>query len=251
MLVKLKLHQGEKKKIWQLTSTQDHIREYVHVPVFFLSNDKSLIETEVEAWVVPKMNVLILLGEDHHLNYQVDVVQSSGQETYLKFENYPFIWVKAEPVNKTYWVPGMIKSVHLSQSFVKAKEHRQNKNARLRCKHSLENHSRILCAKEDVKVASHSSKTIEVKGYFDEDIEDWAVEQDLLSSSNHSYFLVPNVIIQSSKPWIPISNASDVPRILCKGEIVTLCCRVWSNTLDISMKCLVCLVDIIHSSKLA
>ena len=56
-------------------------------------------------------------------------------------------------------------------------------------------------------------------GHFEED-QTWLVEKNVLASANDSTFIVPNVLISASEPWIPISNPSLHPRMIHKGDIV-------------------------------
>jgi hypothetical protein len=62
-------------------------------------------------------------------------------------------------------------------------------------------------------------KPVEVEGNFADERE-WLVEKILLSSSKDKFFAVPNSMILSSNPFIPIANTSDTPRYIRKGEVV-------------------------------
>ena len=61
--------------------------------------------------------------------------------------------------------------------------------------------------------------TLLVEGNFADEHE-WLVEKILLSGSKDKFFAVPNSLISSSNPFVPIANTSDTPRYICKGEIV-------------------------------
>ena len=54
---------------------------------------------------------------------------------------------------------------------------------------------------------------------FEED-KTWLVEKNVLVSANDSPFLVPNVLISASDPWVPVSNPSPHPRLIRKGDII-------------------------------
>jgi hypothetical protein len=60
---------------------------------------------------------------------------------------------------------------------------------------------------------------IAVEGNFCED-EEWLVERNLLASAEDTFFAVPNTLISSRKPVIPVSNLSSQPRTIRKGEIL-------------------------------
>jgi len=53
-----------------------------------------------------------------------------------------------------------------------------------------------------------------------EDDRDWLVTKNLLSGVDNSYFAVPNTLISVANPWIPITNPTDRPRYIRKGEII-------------------------------
>lgn len=56
---------GTCMKLWQLTDKEAKIKGYVSMPIFILFKAGELIETEVEAYLVPNMSVPILLGKDY------------------------------------------------------------------------------------------------------------------------------------------------------------------------------------------
>jgi hypothetical protein len=46
------------------------------------------------------------------------------------------------------------------------------------------------------------------------------VEKNLIANSDETFFAIPNVLISSDKPWIPVSNTSNQPQYICKGKAV-------------------------------
>jgi hypothetical protein len=60
---------------------------------------------------------------------------------------------------------------------------------------------------------------VRVEGNFQDDKE-WLVERNLLTNAEDSFFSVPNTLISARKPCVPVSNMSDKPRMIRKGEIV-------------------------------
>lgn len=65
----------------------------------------------------------------------------------------------------------------------------------------------------------HQCRKIRVEGQMLEDKE-WLVQKNLLANANDSYFAVPNTLISSRNPWIPVVNPTDQPRYICRGEII-------------------------------
>ncbi len=62
---------GAKLNLWQLTDKNAEIQGYIRLPIFSETVSGEIIETKVEAYMVPGMSVPILLGEDYQLNYEL------------------------------------------------------------------------------------------------------------------------------------------------------------------------------------
>lgn len=67
------IRKGLKMNLWQLTDKDSKIKGYIVIPITTLSEKGELIETEVEAYLVPHMSVPLLLGEDYQLDYKLTV----------------------------------------------------------------------------------------------------------------------------------------------------------------------------------
>ena len=78
---------------------------------------------------------------------------------------------------------------------------------------------KVVRAKEDCRLRAHECKPIEVEGQLGDDRE-WLVTRNLLTAADNSYFAVPNTLISASNLWVPVSNPSDHPRFIRKGEII-------------------------------
>lgn len=103
--------------------------------------------------------------------------------------------------------------------FIKAKLHRRNKAKRHIRKIKFGIDQTLIRASEDYKLHPHECKPIRVDGNFKED-SDWLVEKNLLTNANDSFFAIPNVLISAKNPWVPVTNPSDHPRYIRKGEII-------------------------------
>ena len=86
-------------------------------------------------------------------------------------------------------------------------------------KQKFEIEEKLVCTSEDYKIRLHECKRNRVDGNFSEDKE-WLVEKNLLANTNNSFFAVPNILISSRHPWVPITNPTDHPRYIQKGEII-------------------------------
>ncbi|EDR14134.1 uncharacterized protein LACBIDRAFT_321942 [Laccaria bicolor S238N-H82] len=182
---------GLKMDLWQLTDKDSKIQGYVRIPIFMESSEGVIIETEAEAYVVPDMTIPILLGEDYHLNYELTVAHRIDFKSVVNFSGAP------------YSVP--------------ARGRNKAKKARDKKRFGIE--KRTVRASEDCRLRPDECRRIRVDGHFEED-RTWLVEKNLLASNNDSAFIVPNVLISASDPWIPISNPSPHPRMIRKGDIV-------------------------------
>ena len=63
-------------QLWQLMDTDSSLKGFVRIPILMQSKEGVLLESEAEAYIVPGMTVLILLGEDFQLNYEVGVTRN-------------------------------------------------------------------------------------------------------------------------------------------------------------------------------
>lgn len=209
---------GIKMNLWQLTDKDIEIQGYVRIPIFMTSIDRVIIETEAEAYVVPNMTVPILLGEDYHLNYELIVAHRIDFCSTVNFTGTPYT-VSARGVSHSKDFERMRQSACAVGSFIKVKFHKRNKaeKARQRKKFGVEKHT--IRATQDYWLRPQECRRIRVEGHFEED-RTWLVGKNLLASANDSTFLVPNVLISSSDPWVPISNPSTHPRTIRKGDMI-------------------------------
>ena len=212
------LQQGYQMQVFQLTETGTSIKGFIRIPVFMEATDGTILETEAEAYVVAGMTVPILLGEDYHLTYEVAVSRSVTEGSYLHFAGTPYT-VSAVGVNRTNDFNRLRKSAHHTSSFVKAKTHKRAKTKRQHKKRQAREDAHLIKAARDYRIRPHESCSIEVVGHF-EDERDWFVEKNMLSCGSDNVLLVPNVLISSRNPMVPIANPSPQPRFIRKGEVL-------------------------------
>ncbi|KAJ6463790.1 hypothetical protein C8R47DRAFT_1224947 [Mycena vitilis] len=215
------LRQGHKMSLAQLTNEGTAIRGYVNLPVLMPTTTGEVIQSEAEAYVVRGMSVPILLGEDYQLSYELSISHNVEEGTKIRFGDSPWE-VECTGVDS---FPGRAQA-HLvasnlttySRKTTKAKEHRRAKERRHRRKLRNGGAARMLRASEDCCIKAHQCKQLRVEGDF-VDGRDWLVERSLLANAEDSFFSIPNVLITGRKPIVPVSNMSDRPRIIRKGEI--------------------------------
>ena len=212
------VQQGMRMRLWQLTDTDSKLKGFVRIPIFMMTADGVIIESEAEAYVVPGMTVPILLGEDYQLTYEVGVTRNveEGPRVHFGKSEYEIV---ARQVDQTKDFDRMRQSAYSVGRFIRNKLHcrRKNKQHRQKMKFGLE--EKVVRAKEDCRLRPHECKSIQVEGQLGED-RDWLVTKNLLSGADDSYFAIPNTLISANNPWVPVSNPSDRPRFIRKGEII-------------------------------
>ena len=209
---------GLKMDLWQLTDKDAKIQGYVRIPIFMESAEGVILKTEAEAYVVPNMTIPILLGEDYHLNYELTVAHRIDFKTVVNFSGVPHS-VPARGVSRTGNFGRMRQSASAVASFIKSKLHKRKKAKKARDKKKFGVEQRTIRASEDCWLRPDECRRIRVDGHFNED-RTWLVEKNLLASANDSTFIVPNVLISASNPWIPVSNPSPHPRMIRKGDVL-------------------------------
>ena len=213
-----RMQQGMKMQLWQLTDKDESLRGYVRIPIFMETTAGEIVESEAEAYVVPKMTVPILLGEDYQLNYEVGVTRNVETGTKINFAGTTHE-ISAMRVDRTPDFDRMRQSSLLASKYAKAKTHRRNKSKRLRRKIKFGIEEQTVRAADDYLLKPHQCRKIKVEGQMEEDKE-WLVQKNLLANANDSFFAVPNTLISTRNPWIPVANPTDQPRYIRKGEII-------------------------------
>lgn len=212
------LRQGLRMRLWQLTDKNTNLAGFVKLPLYVRTESGELVGMHVEAYVVPNMSVPILLGEDFHLTYELTVQRSVefGMSVHLGASG---LTVKAQGVRRSGDFGRLRRSAVAVASFIKAKTHRRNKNARRRKRLALAAECRLVRAAADVRIPAHTCKKVPLDGPFEESGE-WFVEKAVLGNNLDAALAIPNVLISSERPYIPVANVSSRPRTLCKGEVL-------------------------------
>ena len=212
------IQQGMRMKLWQLTDKDSTLRGFVRILIFMMSEDGVVLESEAEAYVVPGMTVPILLGEDYQLTYEIGVLRNVEEGPKVHFGRSKWE-LRAEQVERTKDFERMRQSAHSVGRFIRSKLHRRRKNKRHRQKAKFSAEEHVVRAKEDYRLHPHECKPIQVEGQLGED-KDWLVTKNLLSGTDNTYFAVPNTLISATNPWVPVTNPSDRPQYIRKGEII-------------------------------
>jgi len=219
---KLKVKQGMQMQLWQLMDKDSKLRGFVNIPIYMVTGNGNIIETEAEAYVVPNMIVPILLGKDYQQSYELCVTRNVEKGMHISFCHHDY-QVRAVPVECMKDFGCLHQSASMVGQFVHQQLHRCNKGKRHHQKVKFSLEERTVRAAEDYCLKLHQSKPIRVEGQLGEDRE-WLVQKNLLVNANNSFFTVPNVLISAAHPWVPIANPMDHPRYIRKGEIIGSIC---------------------------
>ncbi|TFY76619.1 hypothetical protein EWM64_g7393 [Hericium alpestre] len=215
-----KLRQGLHIQLVQLTVDGGVKAEgFVCVPIFFPSREGPLLRIMVEAYVVPKMTVPLLLGEDFHLTYEIAVARNLDMGTIVSFRNCLYELL-AHSV-QLYRTPQVQRSLLGVQSFVHAMTHCRAKVKHQKCRHRARLYKAEIWAAHDYRILPGTVKKIEIIDQFTEE-KDWLIQQSLLSSGKDDFFITPNTLFFSRSPVIPVTNHTLQPRFICKGDIVSM-----------------------------
>ena len=212
------IQQGMRMKLWQLTDKDSTLKGFVRIPIFMTTDDGTTLESEAEAYVVPGMTVPILLGEDYQLTYEIGVTRNVEEGPRVRFGKSEHD-IAARHVERTKDFERLRQSAYSMGRFIRSKLHRRNKNKRHRLKAKFGKEERVVRAKEDYRIRPHECKPIQVEGQLEDD-RDWLVTKNLLSGADDSYFAVPNTLISATNPWVPVTNPTNRPRYVRKGEII-------------------------------
>jgi hypothetical protein len=181
-----------------------------------------IIALEAKAYVVRGMTVPILLGEDFQLSYELGVSRNveTGSKIWWKDLPYEVEASGVEPYVGRAEVRKLASGLTIhARSLTKAKKHRRDKARRQR--KALRNgaNEKVIRASQDYRIRAHECKLVRVDGDLNEDKE-WLVKRNLLANAEDSFFSVPNTLISARWPTIPVSNMSDQPHMIRKGEIL-------------------------------
>jgi len=120
------IQQGIRMKLWQLMDKNEELKGFIRIPVFMETADGVLLESEAEAYIVPRMTIPILLGEDYQLNYELGVTRNVEAGTKIHFAGMDHE-IAATCIDQTADFDRMRQSTMLVNKFAKAKSHRHGK----------------------------------------------------------------------------------------------------------------------------
>jgi hypothetical protein len=198
---------------------EERVRGYVELPIYIPAASGEVLKFMMEAYLVPRMLVPILLGEDFQQKYELGVRRNVKSGTVVQV---PAIReeIAAQHVGQNFDLPVIKQKVSNVQAFVKAKSSTQARSEHRAKTERETDRSQTIRVKNDCFLQPDLMKLVEVECDAFEDNEDreWLLEKTLLADADESFFPIPNVLLTGKFKRIPMTNTSTFPRALRKGE---------------------------------
>ncbi|KZV83624.1 hypothetical protein EXIGLDRAFT_625401, partial [Exidia glandulosa HHB12029] len=209
-----KVRTGMKVAIAQLTNKDPKIKGYVHLPIWIVAEDGTRLKFMAELYVVPEMTIEVLLGEDFHLNYELNVFRNVELGSRVQVGESGFI-------------------VHdpTVAGFIRRKQHKRDRANRQRRKRA--HYDGALRAWKDTLIPAETTVRVPVAGDLQQGRE-WYVERYLIPQADDTFLTVPNTLLDlrtedagraeplsiSRRSYLPVANPSKTPRILRAGTLI-------------------------------
>ncbi|KZV80461.1 hypothetical protein EXIGLDRAFT_580529, partial [Exidia glandulosa HHB12029] len=203
-----KIRTGLKVHLAQLTNKDPSIKGYVELPVWVKAEDGTALKFLVEMYVVPGMTVEVLLGEDFHVNHELNVLR-----------------------NQHSFARSLIVHDPKMAGFIRAKQHQRDKANILRRKKAHANGA--ITAWQDTLVPAETTVRVPIAGALQPGRE-WYVERYLIPQSDETFLTVPNTLLDlrtedagraesdsiARKSYIAVANPSKTPRLIRAGTLL-------------------------------
>ncbi|EPS95572.1 hypothetical protein FOMPIDRAFT_1085982, partial [Fomitopsis schrenkii] len=213
--VRPQLRRGLRMKLFQLTNGF-FIDGFVRLPLFAEADNGDWLRMEVECYVVPNMTTPILLGEDFQVNYELGVSRriASDSSLFLPATGHTIAASSSSaPRQRQFAILGR----GAEANFVRAKTHRRNKLKRKKAKYSSLNSTAVSAV--DATIRPHSCKRIPLANKLPVGTA-WFVEKTVLGQADGSCLLSTPTVVDAEHLWVAVSNPTDRPRRVCRGEVL-------------------------------
>jgi hypothetical protein len=210
-----KLQKGMKLSLFELTN-QAKILGYVNLPIYITLEDGRVLEFTEEAYVIPEMNVPVLLGEDFQVNYEVSV-HRTAQGTHLTVQQPGELFrvqaYSSPPVEKGFRVqPGFPPGVRDREAYLAGtrsqKEPPPNRQR-----------DRFARAARDVRISPGHIARIPFYGAT-KGRSHWFVERITIQTKDGCFLAAPSSIVNSGSPTLDVANTSPSWKWIRKGDVL-------------------------------
>ena len=210
-----KLQKGMKLSLFELTN-QVKILGYINLLIFIMMEDGRVLEFIEEAYMIPGMNVPVLLGEDFQVNYEVSVhctaqgmhltIQQPGELFSLKAYSTP-------PVKKGFQVqPGFPPGIRDQEAYL-AGSRSQKKPTLSQLRDCF------TCAARDMKIwPGHIARIPFYRAV--EACSHWFVERLTIQTKDGCFLAAPSLLVNSSHLILDVANTSLSWKWICKGDVL-------------------------------
>ncbi|KZV96414.1 hypothetical protein EXIGLDRAFT_609164, partial [Exidia glandulosa HHB12029] len=200
-----KIRTGLKVHLAQLTNKDPSIKGYVELPIWVKAEDGTALKFLVEMYVVPGMTVEVLLGEDFHVNHELNVLRNVELGTRVSVGQTGF-------------------------GFTAASTTRDKANI-LRRKKAHANGA--ITAWQDTLIPAETTVRVPIAGALQPGRE-WYVERYLIPQSDETFLTVPNTLLDlrtedagraesdsiARKSYVAVANPSKTPRLVRAGTLL-------------------------------
>jgi hypothetical protein len=206
------MKRGLKMNLYQLTDSTK-IVGYVLLELWTKDIRHNWVCMEVEVYVVPGMQVPLLLGEDFMINYELNVYHRAKGST-IEIGSTGCA-LPARMATKAH-NPGVFQVEPRTKPvahWIKAKLHRK-RHTKMKKEPST-----VVRNCHEFTIKPHSILRVLVSGDFRE-AEDWFVEQTFIERGMDQYLSVPPTMLSSSEPYLPVTNLTNFPQTVKKDTIL-------------------------------
>ncbi|KAH9912070.1 uncharacterized protein B0H18DRAFT_864089, partial [Fomitopsis serialis] len=192
-----KIKQGLRMNLYQLTGGF-RITGYVQTQVYIESEQGHTLKMLAECYVVPGMSSSLLLGEDFHVNYELGVTRSLTEGSAIQVGDSGYS-IPASSAARKDRPPIKIITRGADSSFQRP----------------------TAIATQDVRISPHSCRPVPVQASFLEH-DSWFVEKTVLGQADGSFLLTTPSIIDAEHAYVSITNPTERPVMVRKGESLGL-----------------------------
>ncbi|KAH9914540.1 uncharacterized protein B0H18DRAFT_848575, partial [Fomitopsis serialis] len=187
-----RIRQGLRMNLFQLTGGF-RITGYVQTQVYVETEQGHTLKMLAECYVVPGMSSSLLLGEDFHVNYELGITRSLTEGSAIQVGDTGY-------------------SIPASSAVRKDPDRYRERTKKLRP---------TAIATQDVRISPHSCRPVPVQASFLER-KSWFIEKTVLGQSDGSFLLTTPSIIDAEHVYVSVTNPTDRPIIVRKGESLGL-----------------------------
>lgn len=218
---KPKVHVGQKINLVQVTGNST-ISGYVNIDLFFETPD-GCVKINVDAYVVNGMTTPFILGNDFADQYSISIVRRNGS-SYLVFgDTGRELEVESSTAPSIVDLQGRTFQVRVlpeaTSRLAKQRKHRWSQKIRRQRKRAI-NQGEVR-ARERVVIPPESSTRVPVDASFSLKGNELFIERLIKQDNNQrSFYGSPDSLISKDEAFLHISNFSDSPVVISKGDIV-------------------------------